>query len=163
MQLRLTGLFLLVAILAQAQEMYTFTSDRMFKDPADLVGYNFVPSEMEVPDEYKENLEPGEYSFGVSQNNLYVKGEGIDGVYSMNNINPTEYGYKLNLMNARDPRIQGHLKVILNRYFQVDALVFKRSKQDKEIIFFNGLLTKEEDEEKREFYTDRWETKVIYR
>ena len=131
MKYRLTFLLLCAVMTLQAQSMFSYITDKRFKDPSDLVGYNFVPNFMEIPDETEGDLDPGDYSFGISQNNLYVQGEEISGVYSLNNINPTEYGYKLLLMNARDPRIQGHLKVILNKYAQVDALVFKRSGKGK--------------------------------
>jgi len=158
-------LFLFVCITgtnAQSQEMFSFISDKMFTDPSDLVGYNFVPNFMEIPDETDGELDAGEYSFGVTQNNLYVKGEEIGGVYSLNNINPTQYGFKLMLMNARDPRIQGHLKIILNKYSQVDALVFKRSGRDKEIIFYNAELPEGDFMTEKDYFTDRWETELVY-
>lgn len=149
-----------ISLSLPAQEMYSFISDKRFPEPSDLVGYHFVPNHKEYPGEVGEDLAPGEYSFGVTANNLYVHGEGISGVYSLNNINGTEYGYKLLLMNARDPRIQGHLKVILNQYDQVDALVFKRSNLDKEIIFYQAGIPKNINEVEEEYFTDKWETSV---
>ena len=142
------------------QASYSYITDRMFHDPSELIGYNFKPNEMEVVDETKDKLRAGEYSFGISRSNLYVEGKNIRGVYSVNNINPTEYGFKLLLMNARDPTIQGHLKIILTKKGFVDALIFKRSSKEKEIIFFlpemPDKLWKKEDA----YFTDRWETKL---
>ena len=150
--------FLVLANFLEAQSHYSYISDRKFKDPSDLIGYNFLPNVMEVPDEREEEISAGEYSFGITLNNLYVNGKGIKGVYSVNNINPTEYGYKLNLMNARDPTIQGHLKIILNKYYYVDALVFKRSRKDKEIIFYQAPISRKTLMAEKEYFTDRYDT-----
>ncbi|HHS95300.1 MAG TPA: hypothetical protein ENJ45_01830 [Phaeodactylibacter sp.] len=132
-------------------------TDRIFKDQLDLYGYNFVPNQMEIPNESQEELRMGEYTFGILGSNLYVDGKGIKGVYSVNNITPTDYGYKLTLMNARDPTVQGHLKIILTQYGHADALVFKRSTKDKEIIFFLPETPKKLRLKERDFFTDRWE------
>ncbi len=149
---------LLAGSIATAQFVtYTYVSDRKFQDPTDLIGWQFRPSELEIPDTRKSKLGPGEYSFGVTQNNLFIEGPDIAGVYSINNINPTEYGYILNLMNARNPTLQGHLKVILNKYRQADAVIFKRSPNEKEIIFWLPLLSQEEYDAKGVWYTDRRE------
>ncbi|MFK8100898.1 MAG: hypothetical protein AB8G15_00165 [Saprospiraceae bacterium] len=153
-------LFLMLSSFLEAQSTYSYISDRKFTDPSDLIGYNFLPNAMEVPNEREEEIEPGAYSFGVTLNNLYVNGEDIKGVYSVNNINPTEYGYKLNLMNARDPTIQGHLKIILNKYYYVDALVFKRSRKDEEMIFYQSPIPKKVLLAEKEYFTDRYDTLV---
>lgn len=136
---------------------YTYVTDRRFEDPTDLIGWQFRPSELEIPDVRKSAFGPGEYSFGVTQNNLFIEGPDIAGVYSINNINPAEYGYILNLMNARNPTLQGHLKVILNKYRQADAVIFKRSPNEKEIIFWLPLLSQKEYDTRGEWYTDRRE------
>ncbi len=153
-------LFITSLSLSFAQEDYTYISDRRFFLPSDLIGYDFRPNHMEVPNEYDSEIDPGEYSFGISSSNLYVEGEDIRGVYSVNNINPTEYGYKLLLMNARDPRIQGHLKVILNRKAQVEALVFKKSKNDPEIIFFQSFIPENLQAQEAEYFTDNFEVSM---
>lgn len=147
-------------LLAQ-ENFYSFLTDKKFNSPEDLIGYNFVPNEMEIPSEGKEELGPGEYSFGISRNNLYVAGESMQGVYSINNFNTTEYGYKLTLINARDPRQQGHLKVILVGPNYVDALVFKKSTNEKEIIFFLPQMNDEMAAEDKAFFTDRTEIEVM--
>ncbi len=151
---------LLFAVQAYAQQDYSYVTDRIFADPSDLIGYNFLPNFMEIPDEVEEELSPGDYSFGVSHNNLYVAGEEIAGVYSINNINPTEYGYKLLLMNARNPMLQGHLKVILTPQAQVEAIVFKRSNNDQEMIFFLPGQNEQQRQREADYFTDRWELPI---
>ncbi len=164
MMLKITlTLFSCLLILGiNAQAFFSYSSDRKFSDPTELLGYDFKPSVIEIPGQSKEKINPGEYSFGITMNNLYVKGKDIEGVYNINNINTTDYGFKLLLINARDARLQGHLKVILNRKKQVDALVFRRSTKEEEIIFFLPLLTEELAKQETQFFTDRNELEVKY-
>lgn len=153
----LLGFMMLPGFCRGQFDTYTYVSDRRFNDPTDLLGWQFSPGELEVKDEKKINLMPGEYKFGVTQSNLFVEGGEFTGVYSINNINPMEYGYILNLMNARNPTLQGHLKVILNKNRQVDAIVFKRSPKEKESIFWMPLLTAREYKLEGDWFTDRKE------
>jgi hypothetical protein len=147
--------FCLGQLAAWGQRSYSYVSDRKFKDPTDLIGYNFRPGMLEVPDEgIKRELPAGSYSFGLSGNNLYVKGEGIKGVYNVNNINTTGFGFIMKLINARDARIQGHLKVILNNKDQVDALVFRRTQNEPEMIFFQQLIDETFAEQEKAYFTD---------
>ncbi|MFK7808715.1 MAG: hypothetical protein AB8F74_13005 [Saprospiraceae bacterium] len=150
--------FTLLSTIVFAQKQYSYMTDRIFKDQLDLYGYNFVPNRMEIPNESAEDLKMGEYSFGIMGANLYVDGGDMKGVYSINNIDPANYGFKLNLMNARDPTVQGHLKIIQTKYGHVDALVFKRSTKDKEIIFFLPEIPKTLRIKEKDYFTDRWET-----
>ena len=60
-------IFLAFSFIAIGQEDYSYISDRKFKDPTDLVGYDFVPGIMEIKGSSQEELSPGEYSFGVTQ------------------------------------------------------------------------------------------------
>ncbi len=144
-----------IPLMLWAQHDFTYISDRKFIAPNDLIGYDFRPQAMEIQGEVERELKPGEYSFGISSSNLYVDGEGIKGVYSVNNINPTEYGYKLTLMNARDPRIQGHLKLMLNKHANVEAMVFKRSNKDPEMIFYQAFMKDKLYKKEKKFFTDR--------
>lgn len=144
------------------EEDYSYISDRKFKDPTDLVGYDFKPGLLEIQGEGQQELSPGEYSFGISQANLFVKGEEIEGVYSINNINTTEYGYKLLLMNARNPTIQGHLKVVLNNRAQVDAMIFKRTTNEPEIIFYQAQMEEGQRGQEDAYFTSRWEHPIEY-
>jgi hypothetical protein len=150
-------LFIFLALATWAQAQHSYLTDRRFFTPDELIGYDFKPAVKEVPNERKEDLTPGQYSFGITHTNLYVKGEGMEGVYNINNMQPEDFGFKLTLMNARDARLQGHLKVILNKYNMVEALIFKRSPNDKETIFYMPAIpTKLRDDEKA-FFTDRGE------
>ncbi len=160
MKFRCLIIVLLCSFLAKAQDNFTYITDRKFYGPEDLIGYDFRPAFIQYQDEEEKKLSPGSYSFGISRNNLYVDGEGIKGVYSVNNINPTEYGYKLLLMNARDPTLQGHLKVVLTKYAQVEALVFKRSNKEKEIVFFQAQMPDKLWENEKAFFTYKYDFKV---
>ncbi|MEZ4931763.1 MAG: hypothetical protein R2788_06570 [Saprospiraceae bacterium] len=156
--MKLTSLVLLLAFsnFLQAQH-YTYISDRRFFEPADMIGYDFKPSAMEIPEEERQEIDPGEYSFGITANNLYIKGKGIEGVYNINNMQPQEYGFKIFLMNARNARLQGHLKVIQNKYGMVEMLIFKRSANDKEIIFYLAPIPGRVLDQEKEYFTDRGE------
>ena len=156
MKLTTLILFLSFAVQLQAQ-YYTYITDRRFFEPADMIGYDFKPGAMEIPNEEKKDLDPGEYSFGITANNLYIKGEGLQGVYNINNMQPADFGFKILLMNARDARLQGHLKVIQNKYGMVEALIFKRSSNDQEIIFYLLPSTSDLRDKEKEYFTDRGE------
>lgn len=150
-------LFIFLALATWAQAQHSYLTDRRFFTPDELIGYDFKPSMKEVPNERKEDLTPGQYSFGITHTNLYVKGEGLEGVYNINNMQPEDFGFKLTLMNARDARLQGHLKVILNKYNMVEALIFKRSPNDKETIFYMPAIPAKVRDDEKAFFTDRGE------
>ncbi len=114
----------------------------------------------EVPGELPEEIPVGKYSFGITRKNLYVEGPSIQGVYSVNNINTTEYGFIMMLMNARDPTIQGHLKIVVDPIGQVEGLIFKRSNKDKEVIFFLRIIPKEVEEAEAAYFTHKGEKKI---
>lgn len=150
-------LFLFLAFASLAKAQFSYISDRRFFAPDDLVGYDFKPAIREIPNQKQEDLKPGEYSFGITFNNLYVNGEGIQGVYNINNIQPEEYGFKLLLMNARNARLQGHLKIIQNKYGMVETLIFKRSPDEKETIFYLPAIPGKLNEQEKAWFTDRGE------
>ena len=152
--------FIFFAFSSITAQDYSYVSDRIFDGPESFFGYDFKPSVMEIPNESKDEIDPGDYSFGVTSRNLYVEGENIGGVYSMNNIGPTEYGYKIATMNTRDARIQGHLKIILNRRGQVNALIFRRSQKDPEIIFTLPEVDEDMNEAETEYFTDLREMEI---
>ncbi|MEY4935075.1 MAG: hypothetical protein RIS64_1434 [Bacteroidota bacterium] len=146
--------------LSNAQSQYSYISDRKFRSITDLIGFTFCPNEMEIKDVSKNHVQAGRYSFGITQNNLYVDGEGIKGVYSVNNMTPTKFGYQLHLMNANNPTLQGHLKIFLNDRKEVDALMFKRSQKDKEAIFYQAEMPADLLEREDKFFTDRNELEI---
>lgn len=163
MKFRLLLLFSFCVSTAFAQSsFYTYLTDKKIRDQTDLFGYNFVPSKLEIPNDRDEDLGAGEYTFGVTRSNLYVEGEGVTGVYNVNNISPTEYGFKMTLMNSRDPRLQGHLKIILVNKVYVDALVFKASKDDPEMIFMLPEMNDALWENEKSYFTDKYETELEY-
>lgn len=156
--LSVTLLFLFLALSAFGQQRkYSYISDKRFYGPEDLIGYDFVPNAMEIRDETEREFRAGEYSFGVSARNLYVEGPDVQGVYNLSSINTTDFGYQLSTVNARDARLQGHLKVILNKWREAEALIFKRSPQDPEMIFFLPLLPDHVREKETAYFTDRRE------
>jgi len=160
-KLLLLFLFCTTNLLAQ-DSFYSYMTDKKFQDPTDLEGYNFVPSKLEIPNETEEELSPGEYTFGVTRSNLYVSGGDLAGVYNINNITPVEYGFKLTLMNSRDPRLQGHLKVILINKVYVDALIFKAEKDSPEIIFLLPEMNDHLWENEKNHFTDKYEVALEY-
>ena len=155
------GLLLLqTSLQAQLRRDYTYVSDRRFPDVEDLIGYDFRPEIIEIPRVSEEKFRPGEYSFGITLGKLFVEGSDIQGVYQLNNINTTEYGYLLTTVNARNALLTGHLKVILNRYAEVEALIFRRSTDDTEIIFHQARLPEKLESIEEPYFTDRGEIVV---
>ena len=160
MRLIVFCLLLLIPMWTSAQRDYTYATDRSFYDVEVLLGYDFRPYRMEVPDGMERTMRPGEYSFGVTRSHLYVEGPEIQGVYQISSISPTEYGYILNTINARDARLSGHLKVVLNKWSLVEALVFRRSPDDPEMIFFLANIPDELRDRERAYFTD-WDEQVL--
>ncbi len=155
-----TFFFLCFVISLNAQNKFTYIEDRVFHTYNDMIGYNFVPKAMEIPREYDEDLNAGEYSFGITRANLYVDGGELKGVYNINNSDSQDYGFKLVLMNARDPTSLGHLKIIVNKNKQVDALIFKKDRDEKEIIFFLAQTPERLIEREEVYFTDKFEIKL---
>ena len=159
--LTLSALACLGAADAYAQvAQYSYISDRRFTSPDQLMGYDFKPAMREIPGEEPTELTVGSYSFGISRKHLYVEGAGIQGVYSLNEINTTEYGYILRTMNARDPTIQGHLKIIVDERAQVEGLIFKRSNNEREVIYFLRVIPEEVREAEEAYFTNKGEERV---
>ncbi len=151
----------LTFVTVQAQgEKYTYLTDKKFSAADDLYGYTFVPGIMEVatPGQTsqgeQQEISAGSVKFGITRGNLFVKGKGIDGVHNINQISSTDYGYKLILMNARDPKQQGHLKIIKLKSF-VDALVFKASNEANEMIFLLPEISETLNKTEKAYFTDR--------
>lgn len=156
MRLILLTVFIFISLSVSAQETYSYINERIFKDPTDLIGYNFKPFKMEVPGDYDPTMiEAGNYSFGVTRSRLYVNGgRDIAGLYEINNIDPTNYGYRILLLNPRNPSDRGHLKVILNKYGEAEAVVFKRESKAQEIIFHLPGAKKSDLTQEKEYFTD---------
>lgn len=152
-------LLIVFSITLQAQH-YTYISDRSFEASTDLLGYTFVPAFIVYPDEYdKENSEEisigvDDFSFGITQSYLYIVGNEIEGVYSINSINPTNYGYIISTMNARNPTVQGHLKIVLDDKNRANGLIFKKSTTTEEMIFKMAEIPSEIKEKESAFFTN---------
>jgi len=158
----LCTLIFLGGILSAQTTSYSYQTDRSFRDITDLIGYRFIPDFLDVPDDdVEQRLKAGDYSFSISKNNLYMEGGKIAGVYNISTINPTEFGYIVKIINARNPLLQGHLKVILNDYAEVEALLFRRSKKEAEMVFHLPVPTKALQKAERAYFTDRWESKLV--
>ncbi|HFB99433.1 MAG TPA: hypothetical protein ENJ53_01380 [Phaeodactylibacter sp.] len=162
MKFKLILLFVFVSFWGQAQETYSYIHERVFEDPFDLVGYNFRPFKMEIPGDYDPTMiEAGAYSFGITRSRLYVHGdEKIRGLYEINNIAPTNYGYKLTLLDPNNPSNRGHLKVITNKYQEVEAIVFKKASKSNEIIFHLSDAPKSLMKKEKKYFTDLGEIAV---
>lgn len=144
----------------QAQNAYSYVSDRSFKQITDIIGWQFVPSQEEVKGNYKRNLSAGDVTFGITMNNLYVSGKNIQGVYSINNMIPTNFGFQLQLMNANNPTLQGHLKIALDNNRQAYGLLFKRSPKEPEMLFELPDIPKQIEEREKEYFSDKNEVIV---
>ena len=150
---------LLLPILLDAQH-FSYISDRTFQASSDLLGYTFIPAFIVYPDEYdpedaqEVEIGIGEYSFGISPSYLYIEGRDIEGVYSINSINPTDYGYIISTMNARNPTIQGHLKVVLNNNDQATGLIFKMSTDTEEMVFKLTEIPDNISKEEGQYFTN---------
>lgn len=160
MKLQILVFVCLMTLSLQAQDQFSYISDKPFSDPSQLIGYTFVPNAIYYPNKEFPNLSKevpisaGEVSFAISPNYLYVKGEEIGGAYSISSINSVSYGFKMDLMNARNPTMQGHLKIILNKNNEVDALVFKQAARTKEIVYYQAEMPQELEKQEAEHFTD---------
>ena len=146
-----------------AQVNYSFISDKKFQGPDELLGYSFRPNTIVYPDKEdpkdseEVGLAPEDIVFRISKNYLLVESEeykDYKGAYSVNSINPADYGYKISLMNARNPSIQGHLKIILNKKDEVDAYIFKPSNKVEEVIFYQAEIPEHLDKVEMDYFTD---------
>lgn len=162
MRFTLLSLFIFISVSVSAQETYSYINERTFKDPTDLIGYNFKPFKMEIPGTYDPiMIEAGNYSFGVTRSRLYVNGSReIAGLYEVNNIEPTNYGYRIFLLNPRNPANRGHLKVILNKYAEAEAVVFKKESKAQEVIFHLPDAKKSVLNQEKKYFTDLGENIV---
>jgi hypothetical protein len=132
------ALVLCGVFLAQAQNtsIYTYHNDHRFWDTDDIIGYTFVVGARENPPSSAiKKLRAGEVVFKVMRDYLYITEGSAEVKYSVNQITAEKYGFKLHLMDARNPSIQGHVKVVLDEMKFVRSLIFKKSREEKEVIF----------------------------
>ncbi|MEM6963484.1 MAG: hypothetical protein AAF573_01880, partial [Bacteroidota bacterium] len=162
MRIRFFVFFLSLAFCVAAQEQYSYITERIFDDQTDLIGYNFRPYKMDVPGNYEPiKIAPGSYSFGVTRGRLYVNGDNeIAGVYEISNMEATRYGYIVNLIDPRNPASWGHLKVVINKFAEAEAIVFKKASKAAEIIFHLPDANEEQLKYEQNFYTDLGEVQI---
>ncbi len=162
MKFHLLIFFTFISFLVSAQEEYSYIHERIFEEVTDLQGYNFRPHKMETSGDYEATqIGPGEYSFGITRSRLYVNGdENVRGLYEVNNMVPTNYGYKLTLLNPRNPANRGHLKVIINKYMEAEAIVFKKENKSAETIFHLPDAPKPRLQKEKKYFTDLGESTV---
>ena len=162
MKFYLLTFFTFVSFMMSAQEKYSYIHERIFEEVTDLHGYNFRPYKMETSGDYEATeIEAGEYSFGITRSRLYVNGdEKTRGLYEVNSMVPTNYGYKLMLLNPRNPANRGHLKVIINKYMEAEAIVFKKESKSNEIIFHIPDAPKPLLKKEKKYFTDLGEVTV---
>ena len=162
MRLILLAVFFFISFKAASQETFSHINERTFKDPTDLIGYNFRPFKMEIPGNYNPTMvKAGEYSFGITRGRLYVNGNReIEGLYEINNIEPANYGYRILLLNSRNPSDRGHLKIILNKYAEAESVIFKKGKKGQEVIFHLPDAKKNVLDQEKKYFTDLGEITV---
>ncbi len=155
--------FLFISFAVQAQTgNYSYIEDRKFYEIETLYGYDFKPFKVEYMDGSGGRIKAGNHSFAYFNNKLYVIQGDKKSVFWVNNAEPTKYGYILKTMNARDATMQGQLKVILNEYGEAETLIFRKTKQEEEIIYYLPSLSEEPDRKKKEkkYFTDLNELQV---
>lgn len=138
----------------RAQSRYTYVEDFTFNDPTELFGYRFVPIEHEIPKSSRNELSPGDYSFGITANNVYLDLGGNKQVYNIQSINPTEFGFQITILNASNIAQAGHLKIVLDGKNQARALVFKPSEKTQEEIFHLAEIDEFTKEKEETHFTD---------
>ncbi len=156
--------FYLIPLTAQDNEekfSYSYITDRKFFVPDDFIGYTFFPSEIEYTDGDKDEVKPGEIGFAISPQDLMITGGEFKGIYSIVSIDAARFGFLLKLMDARSPTDQGHLKVILDGKNNVDAFVFKKSRDKQEVIFYQERINGDLAEAEKKYFTDRNEVVLV--
>ncbi len=150
-------LFLCVSFMAVAQQtQYTYVTDRQFHQAEELYGYTLVPNEWEDASGSHGKLRPGEVTFSITRGYLIVTGGDAAGSYGVNRIE-RENGrvLRIHTLDSKDPSKQGSLKVILDDNKNIDAYIFRRSRNHDEIIYYQAGLSKTQKLKDREFFTDK--------
>lgn len=156
MKIILLPAFCLLSLFAQAQKEFTYVSDKKFKTSDELLNYAFLPNEMEdTKAASKKSLVAGAVVFQLTAGYLKVKDGETESSYNVNAINPEKYGFKADLMNARNPTEQGHLKVILTDRGYVDALVFKKDRKSPEVVYYQASPNPKTLARDTKYFTDK--------
>ena len=162
-------LFLGINLVAWAQQntkIYTYHNDHKVWNTDDVIGCTFVPAERESSDG-KGNMQgratrlaAGEVVIKVMRDYLYVTQNGEEVKFSVNQITTEKYGFKLALMDARNPSLQGHLKIIRDENRYVRDLIFKRSREEKEVVFRQAEPDKRTEQDYTKYFTNKDSVKL---
>lgn len=156
LQIKVLVLFLFLGLSLQAQKKiyYTYVSDRTFTEPHELYGYTLVPNEWEDANGRRGKLSPGEVTFSVVRGYLRVTGGKAEGLYGVNRIEREGNRIiRVSLLDAKDPANQGSLKVILDDNKNIDAYIFRRSRNSDEIIYYQKGLSTQQKARDKKFFT----------
>ena len=143
------------AAFAQNTNYYSYYNDHKFWDTDDVIGYTFVPNEREVQGGKPTKLRAGEVVFRVMRDYLYVTEGGNEAKYSVNQITSEAFGMKMQLMDARNPTIQGHVKIIRDENRFVRAVIFKKSGQEKEVIYHQAEPSLAQERQNSKYFTHK--------
>jgi len=150
-------LFLCIGSMVVGQQtQYTYVTDRQFHQAEELYGYTLVPNEWEDSSGSHGKLNPGDVTFSITRGYLIVQGGDAAGSYGVNRIE-RENGrvLRIHTLDSKDPSKQGSLKVILDDNKNVDAYIFRRSRNHDEIIYYQAGLSKAQKQKDRDFFTDK--------
>lgn len=142
--------------MAVAQQQYTYVTDRQFLQADELYGYTLVPNEWEDSSGSHGKLRPGEVTFGITRGYLLVKGGEAAGSYGINRIEK-EGGrvLRIHTLDSKDPSKQGSLKIVLDDKNNIDAYIFRRSRNHDEIIYYQAGLSSGQKQKDRDFFTNK--------
>lgn len=145
--------------MAQEKARYTYVTDRVFYQAAELYGYTLVPNEWEDASGSHGKLAPGQVSFSILRGYLVLKGTKSAGSYSINRIEKEGNNvFRVSILDSKDPSKQGSLKVILDNNRNIDAYIFRQSRNHDEVIYYQAGCTAQEKAKDEKFFTDKNET-----
>lgn len=160
--LLLLFLFLGCSAMAQEKARYTFVTDKVFHQAAELYGYTLIPNEWEDASGSHGKLSPGEVSFSIFRGYLVVKGTKSAGSYSINRISKEGRNvFKVSTLDPKDPSRQGSLKVILDDNNNIDAYIFRQSRNHDEVIYYQAGYTMQEKNKQEKVFTDKNEMVLV--
>lgn len=149
-------LFLFISLTVVAQTNYTYVTDRQFIEPNELYGYTLVPNEWEDASGSHGKLRPGEIAFSITRGYLMVKGGEAAGSYGISRIEKeSKRIMKVHTLDSKDPSKQGSLKIVFDDNQNIDAYIFRRSRNHDEIIYYQAGLSSSQKQKDKQFFTNR--------
>lgn len=158
--MRISLVFLLASLCSVClwgQKEYTYIADYQVFKQEDLFGYSMIPAEVHNPkeDERPTKIALGEFKFLFLPGYLHVFQGEAKTSYNLNSIFPEKYGFKGELMNARNSMEQGHIKVILNPKNQIEALILKKAPKQPEIVYYMSVTPKNIELRDNKYFTNQ--------